>query len=54
MDELKMWLTKEVMGNELWRVLVLLGGCWAGYSRASWRGIIWRRRARIRTAAGGR
>lgn len=30
MDELKSWLTKEVMGNELWRVLVLLGGVLGG------------------------
>ena len=26
MDQLKVWLTTEVMGNELWRLLVLLGG----------------------------
>ncbi len=30
MDQLKVWLTTEVMGNELWRVLVLLGGVLGG------------------------
>lgn len=30
MDELKSWLTTEVMGNEMWRVLVLLGGVLGG------------------------
>ena len=30
MEQWKVWLTREVLGNELWRVLVLLGGVLGG------------------------